>query len=298
MSAQPMRPVLRYHGGKWRLAPWVIEHLPPHRTYVEPFGGAASVLMLKPRSYAEVYNDLDGEVVNVFRVLRDEDAANRLWKLLTLTPFARDEFNLAYEHSDDPLEQARRTILKSFAGFGSASIHDPAPAGMRTRASTWKAPTGFRCNSSRSGTTPAYDWAHYPWQIDAFVERLRGVVIENRDAADVVRQHDGPETLHYVDPPYVHETRSARRGERGKGYAFEMTDGDHAALAAVLRGLEGMVVLSGYPCDLYDRELYPDWRRIARQHLADGAKRRTEVLWFNPAAAAALQPTLFDGGEA
>lgn len=270
---------MRYHGGKWRLAPWIIEHFPPHKIYVEPFGGAASVLMQKPRSYAEVYNDLDGEVVNVFRVLRDPGQAAELERLLRLTPFAREEFVAAYEPSDNHVEQARRTIIKSFMGFGSAAIH--TKTGMRSRATLYHLPsTGFRSNSTRSGTTPAHDWKAYPDQIQAFVERLQGVVIENRDAIEVIRSHDQPDTLHYVDPPYPLGTRDA-----GTDYRHEMTDDDHRELAEVLHSVKGMVVISGYPCNLYDEELYPDWHRVERPHLADGARPRTEVLWLSPRAA-------------
>src|SRR5690606_30121855 len=111
----------------------------------------------------------------------------------------------------------------------------------------------------------------------AFVERLQGVVIENRDALEVIRSHDRHDTLHYIDPPYPLATRDA-----GTDYRHEMTDDDHRELAAVLRSAKGMVMISGYPCDLYDRELYPDWHRVERQALADGARRRTEVLWISP----------------
>src|SRR3546814_17290747 len=101
-------PVIRYHGGKFRLAPWVIQHFPPHRCYVEPFGGAAGVLIQKPRAYAEVYNDMDGDIVNLFRVLRSQGASAMLTEALALTPYARDEFDAAYEPTDDPVERARR----------------------------------------------------------------------------------------------------------------------------------------------------------------------------------------------
>jgi len=277
------RPVLRYHGGKWRLAPWILGFFPPHRVYVEPFGGAASVLMRKARCYAEVYNDLDGEVVNVFRVLRDPVTASQLDRLLRFTPFARREFVDAYKPCDDPVERARRTIIKSFCGFGSAAIHGrSANVGMRTRASTWPT-TGFRSNSNRSGTTPAHDWQRYPEEIGGFVTRLAGVVIEEREARDVMATHDGPDTLHYVDPPYVHATRG-----RTHEYQHEMTDDEHRSLAAVLRAARGMVVLSGYPCELYDVDLYPDWERHERKHLADGARKRTEVVWLNAACVDAL----------
>lgn len=281
MSA-PERPVLRYHGGKWLLAPSVIEHMPPHRVYVEPFGGAASVLMRKPRSYAEVYNDRWETVVNVFRVLRDEAQACKLQRALHLTPFARDEFfSTAHEEGDDTVERARKTIFRSFAGFGSAATNGDYA-------------TGFRANSNRSGTTPAQDWANFPAEIPAFVDRLRGVVVENRPALEVIAQHDGPQTLFFCDPPYVHATRNMRRGNAV--YAVEMTDADHEQLAEALHGVQGMVLLSGYPGALYER-LYSDWECIERAAYADGAVERTEALWLNPRAAAArpnAQPSLFE----
>jgi DNA adenine methylase len=293
----PRRPVLRYHGGKWRLAPWIISFFPGHRTYVEPYGGGASVLMRKPRSYAEVYNELSPVVVNVFRVLRNDGQAAQLREALRLTPFARAEFEAAYEDSADPVEWARRAIVRAYMGFGSGSIHDALPRGMRTRASTWRPPTGFRSKSNRSGTTPAHDWANYPDVIEAFADRLRGVVIEQREAVGVIETHDSPETLQYIDPPYPHSTRNVRRPTGV--YRHEMGDDDHRALAALLHGVSGMVVVSGYPCELYDRELYPDWERYQREHLADGARKRTEVVWLNPACSARLrsQRSQFDLSE-
>jgi DNA adenine methylase len=273
------RPLVRYHGGKWRLAPWIISNLPAHRCYVEPFGGGGSVLLRKPRSYAEVYNDLDGEIVNLFHVARAQ--GERLAQLCELTPFARDEFQQSYTPSDDPLEQARRTLIRSFMGFGSASVSSQI--------------SGFRANSNRSGTTPAHDWMNYPEAFRLTIQRLRGVVIENREAALCMQHHDAPTTLHYVDPPYVHETRYLKN--KTHTYRHEMTDEDHRALAKTLHELQGMIVLSGYHCDLYD-ELYAGWTRIERAAFADGAKSRTEVLWMNPSCSIALsaqtvQSTMF-----
>lgn len=287
MTLRP-RPALRYHGGKWKLAPWILSFFPPHRIYVEPFGGGASVLLRKPRSYAEVYNDVDGEVVNVFRVLRDPESAERLRHTLELTPFARDEFVAAHIRDEpDAVERARRAIVRSFMGFGSASLHARNPRGMRTRASNWESGrgTGFRANSSRSGTTPAHDWAHYPKQIALFVDRLRGVVIENRLALEVILQHDRPDTLTYADPPYPLSTRDDKRAD----YAHEMSDDEHRLLGAALHAAKGMVVISGYACALYDDELFAGWERFEREHLADGARKRTEVVWLNPACTEALR---------
>lgn len=283
----PARPVLRWHGGKWKLAPWVIENLPPHRIYVEPFGGAASVLMRKERSYAEVYNDLDANVVNLFRVLRDPVRAAALTEMLRLTPFAREEHETAYTDTSDELERARQLIVLAFMGFGSNGHN-------RRRK------TGFRSNSNRSGTTPAHDWVSYPHCIPAFVERLRGVVIESRPAIDVMRQHDSDETLHYVDPPYLPETRSGLM-HSSECYAHEMTTEEHVSLLAALKELRGMVVLSGYPAPLYDDAL-SSWTRIERKALADGARDRVEVLWLNPEAsdsveAARCQIEMFSSGR-
>ena len=283
MSAPPQRPLLRWHGGKWRLAPWIIGHFGPHRCYVEPFGGAWSVGLRKPRTYAEVWNDLDGELVNLFQVLRDPVGGGQLVRSLELTPFARDEFYACYELADDPVERARRLIVRSFMGHGS----DGASGVYRT---------GFRANSTRSGTTPAHDWANYPPALEAVIERVRGVVIENRDAVEVMLRHDSPDTLHYVDPPYLHETRSRanRRPDNGGVYRHELTAEQHERLLLALLELDGLVVLSGYPAPLYDR-LLAGWRRVERPAHADGALERTEVLWLNPAAAhACRQQSLFE----
>lgn len=258
MSTEVSRPIVRWHGGKWLLAPWIIGQFPPHRRYVEPFGGAASVLMRKERSFAEIYNDLDGEIVNLFRVARDHGP--QLREMLYLTPFARDEFLGAYEPSSEPVEQARRTVIRSFMGFGS-NAHNRM--------------TGFRARSERSGTTPVHDWVNYPECFTAVIERLRGVVIENREAIGLIEQCDSPDTLFYVDPPYAAETRDA-----GKDYAHEMTTENHQRLAEVLNKVAGSVVVSGYDCPLYTT-LFKGWGRIEKTGpFCDMARERTEVLWM------------------
>ncbi|MEX3008343.1 DNA adenine methylase [Hoeflea sp. TYP-13] len=274
MSA-PARPILRWHGGKWMLAPWILSHFPAHQVYVEPFGGAGSVLMRKQRAYAEIWNDLDDEVVNLFVVVRHPKSAIALKNALSLTPFARSEFRIAYERVEEPVERARRLIVRSFMGFGSTGTNFQK--------------TGFRSNSNRSGSTPAHDWRNYPAAMDAFVERLRGVVIENKNAIELMRQHDAPTTLHYVDPPYVHETRNLGNQYCVKHkYAHELSDADHRELLVFLDDLEGMVVLSGYPTPFYD-QLLSKWHRVERVALADGARRRIEVLWINQSAWSKLQ---------
>ncbi len=269
------RPVLRYHGGKWMLAPWIIEHFPPHRIYTEAYGGAASVLIRKPRAkLVEVYNDLDGEIVSLFRLLRDPDTAGALTRLLEATPFAREEFALSYQPCEDALEQARRTVVRSFMGFGSDSA-----SGTKT---------GFRANGNRQSAHPAKDWSNYPAAVAAFCERLQGVVIECRPALEVLLQQDGPEALHYCDPTYLPETRKESMIRTGKGYRHEMTEDDHRRLSEVLHAAQGMVVLSGYPSAMYD-QLYGDWQTVERKALADGGSERVEVLWLNAACVAGLE---------
>jgi DNA adenine methylase len=223
--------------------------------------------MRKPRSYAEIYNDLDGEIVNLFRVARDN--GDQLCKVVELTPFAREEFECAWDPSDDPIEQARRTVVRAFMGFGSAAV-----TMRRANSRSTKPSTGFRSNSNRSGTTPAHDWHHYPESLVTTIQRLRGVVIENRDALEVIAAHDSPDALIYADPPYVADTR-----DPGTDYRYEMTNQEHEQLASVLTEAKGAVIVSGYPCDLYE-DLYAGWTRAERAALADGAAKRTEVLWM------------------
>lgn len=263
----PSRPILRYHGGKFRLSQWILSFFPEHRIYVEPFGGAASVLLQKPRSYMDVYNDLDGEIVNLFMVARD--LGEKLVSAIELTPFSRDEFKLAYEVTTDPVERARRLVVRSFMGHGSNSHNRQ---------------TGFRRHSRQSGTSPCHDWKNYPRALLEIIDRLQGVVIENRDALALIAEQDHEETLFYLDPPYVFSTR-----DKGTDYKFEMTDQQHFEFAELLHSLKGMVVLSGYGSDLYDKELFKNWFRAERTAMADGARERTEVIWMNAAAQQALE---------
>jgi len=264
-------PAFRYHGGKFRLAPWVLSHFPPHQTYVEPFGGAAGVLLQKPRSYAEVYNDLDSDVVNLFRVLQSEFQLEQLVRRCTLTPYARAEFDLAWEPTDEPVERARRLLIRAQMGFGSAGAT--------------KGKTGFRIDSKRAYGTAQHLWADFPPGLARVAQRFVGVLIENRPATEVMRQHDGPDTLHYVDPPYMHSTRVLDAGKAGY-YRHEMDEAAHADLLDCLLELEGMVVLSGYRTPLYDARLrgWATYEKKARISAGRGTALRTECLWINPAA--------------
>lgn len=209
------RPPARWHGGKFAMADRLIAFFPPHRAYTEAFGGAAGVLLQKPRAHEEIYNDLDDDIVNLFRVLQDPQTEARLLDLLRVTPFARREFEIAYDPADEPIERARRLIIRSFMGFGS-NAHALTNRGHQS--------TGFRSKSNRSGTTPAQDWWHLPDTLPAVAERMRGVVIEHRDAFKILERHDTPATLHYVDPPYMHDTRSTFKAGK-QAYRHELDRG-------------------------------------------------------------------------
>lgn len=270
----PTRPLLRYLGGKARLAPKILPWLPPHEIYLEPFGGAASVLAAKPRARSEIWNDLDGEVVNLFQVLRS-GAAAALLRAVALTPYARAEHALSYVPTDDPVERARRLIVRSHMGHG-------------TNGTQIQLCNGFRVDGTSGGTAVAAEWAAFPAQLEVWIERMRGVQLEQRPAAELIARYDAPNVLIYADPPYLPHTRSGSvRWTTGKcAYAHELSVAEHETLLAQLAGARAMVVLSGYPSALYDDALR-GWRRLELAARAHRNSPRTEVLWINPAAAAA-----------
>lgn len=278
--SRKIRPIMRYHGSKFRLAKWIISFFPPHNIYVEPYGGAAGVFIQKPKSKSEVYNDLDERISNVFKVLQNKKLSDELKRLLLVTPYSRREFEGALEETNDIVETARKTIIRGQMGFGSAGSTKPY--------------TGFRIDSARSYVTAAHLWAEYPASIAAFCERFQGVIIENRNALKVLENHDTNETLFYLDPPYVHSTRAITSGQ--KYYRHEMKDADHEKLLMMLLKMKGFVVLSGYDNDMYN-DMLPNWKkhstksRISAQR---GSTVRTEFVWLNPACfQKQKQPSLF-----
>lgn len=256
------RPLLRWFGGKFNLAPWIVSHFPEHRIYVEPYGGAGSVLLKKARSYAEVWNDLNDEVFCLFSVLREPDLTKRLVSQLEFTPYSRREFELAHTFTPEPVERARRLIVRSMMGFGADSACDPTNN------------TGFRYNTKRAGSTPQHVFLNYSKEMFEFADRLRGVVIENKNALDVCTAHDSDETLHYLDPPYLQHLR------RVGAYSHEMTDQDHAEMLKMALSLKGKVVISGYENELYNEHLR-GWKKVSKETRADKAGLRTEILWMN-----------------
>jgi DNA adenine methylase len=229
--------------------------------------------------HEEIYNDLDGDIVNLFRVVRDN--GEELKKIIELTPFSREEYLQAYKPTDSPIEKARRTVIRAFMGRSSTGATGKI-------SDTGSIATGFRGKSTGCGKTSAKVWDSYPESLKAVIERLKGVVIENKDAFEIIDQHDSAQTFFYVDPPYLFSTRDA-----GTDYRYELTDQEHIALAEKLNHIEGSVIVSGYQSELYD-ELYKGWTARKKMAYSDGDKAnpRTEVLWMKGAN---TDMELFDG---
>lgn len=263
-----------WYGGKFSHLEWLLPLLPPTYHYCEPFGGSAAVLLNRAPAPVETYNDLDGEVVNFFRVLRD--APDELIRRIALTPFSREELRLACstEKPSDPIERARRFYVR--ARQTRTGLAQTATPGR------W----AYCVGTSRAGVAGAVSrWFGGIEALFHIADRLLGVQIENLDALEVIRKYDSPDTLFYCDPPYVH-------GARGDvhAYAYEMSDADHRRLAELLHTVQGKVALSGYRCELMDN-LYKDWHRTdAPPRICHSVKQiRQEVLWTNYDPQEALQ---------
>lgn len=263
-----LAPPFAYYGGKTTLAERIVDLLPPHRHYVEPFAGSLAVLLAKPRAHFETVNDLDQDLVTFWRVLRDR--GHELATLCALTPHSRSEHALSYDLDvDDDLERARRIWVRLSQGR----------AGMLRR-------TGWRFYRDAARRTGSMPWTlnAYTDRIWDATERLAGVSLECRPALRVIEDYgQHPSVLLYVDPPYLGTTR-----HHGNQYRHELRgDTAHRELATALHGCAAIVVLSGYPSALYD-EIYADWHRIDfAAYTGQGGTKgrssglRTEVLWAN-----------------
>lgn len=256
-----------WYGGKYSHLDWLLPLLPEATHYCEPFGGSAAVLINRAPSRVETYNDLHGEVVNFFRVLREQKDA--LVEAIGLTPFSRAEFETAiYESTEhlSELERARRFYI----------LARQVRTGLAQKASSGR--WAHCLLTSRAGMAGAVSrWLGAVEDLPLIAQRLLRVQIENAPAIEVIKRYDSEETLFYCDPPYPH-------GSRGdsNAYANEMTDKDHRELAEVLRSVKGKVALSSYHCALMD-DLYGDWQRVeSKEKVIHSVKTtRKEVLWVN-----------------
>ena len=253
-----MNALLNYPGAKWGMAQEIVALMPPHRSYLEPFFGSGAVLFNKPPSAIETINDVDGDIVNFFTVLREQP--DELARLIDLTPYARDVFDDARKNrGTEPLDRAYRFAIRSKMAFGFKTYTN----------------TGFKIDiAGRQGSYACKYWAEMPELVRRLSGRLKGVQIENRPAQDLIRRFNFDNVLIYADPPYLLETRY------GKQYRCEMSDQDHLDLLDTLLQHKGPVILSGYASEMYNEEL-KDWSRIERKSYNQNSEPRTEVLWCN-----------------
>jgi DNA adenine methylase len=263
---------IAWYGGKYYLAKWIIEQMPPHRVYVEPFGGMANVLLKKQPSEVEIYNDLDGRVVNFFRVLRDPNKLQELKRQAELTPYRREEF-AALCHTPEPADDIGRAYWffvrcrQARGGIGMSAITKNA----------WASSTRTR----RQMPEPVSKYLAALDGLDAVASRFRQVLIEHRPAIELIRKYDQPDALIYCDPPYPGSTRHAGKAAT---YGVEMSDADHHRLLTLLRQCRGRVMISSYESPLYNALLH-DWVRVEKSthvQFSNSGGDRQEILWQNP----------------
>ena len=251
-----MKSLLKYPGSKWRIADWIISFFPKHKVYCEPFFGSGALFFKKSPSYIETINDIDGDIVNLFKCCREFPEA--LATAINLTPFSREEFQRCYERTSDPVEQARRTIVRYHQSFGTSN----------SSLNAWK--------NSQVGGGPrcATMWNYLPDTVIDCCERLKQAQIECVDAIDLIKRYDDKETLIYLDPPYLSNLRKKNM------YNCEMTESQHIEMIATIKQSKSMIILSGYDNNLYNTEL-KDWHTADTLTTAQMGKQRTEKLWMN-----------------
>ncbi len=256
-----------WYGGKYSHLNWLLPLLPKTQHYCEPFGGSAAVLLNRKPSAVETYNDLDGELANFFRVLREEK--ERLIEAIGLTPFSREEFEIAISQPTSDVsdfERARRFFVRA----------RQVRTGLAQKASSGR---WAHCKlTSRAGMAGAVSrWLGSVEGLSEIVQRLLRVQIENDSAIKVIKRYDSENTLFYCDPPYPHDSRGD-----SQAYAYEMTDEQHRELSDVLHKIKSKVAISGYKSSLMS-ELYGDWKMIEAPVKACHSTKglRKELLWIN-----------------
>ncbi len=251
-----MKAVLKYPGAKWRISEWIISHFPEHKVYCEPFFGSGAVFFNKKPSYIETINDIDGNIVNLFKVCREHP--EELARLIEFTPFSREEFVSCYEQVENPIEQARRTLVRYHQSFGASNSSKKSWRNVQTY----------------GGPRTATMWNYLPERVIGISNRLKEAQIENIDALELIRRYNDENTLIYCDPPYLQSLRKKNM------YAHETPDEYHVKLLDALKESKSKIVLSGYDNPMYDEAL-AGWNTDEKITTAQMGKHRVEKLWFN-----------------
>lgn len=253
-----METILKYPGAKNRLAEWIISFIPEHRVYLEPFFGSGAVFLNKSPAKIETINDLDGDVYNLFKVIRD--ATEEFTKGLEMTPYCREEYEKAYEISsaEKEVEKERKFMVRCWMGMGSSNVYK----------------NGFR--SSQQGNSPktTKHWGELPDRVLLAAERLKHAQIEKLPALELLKRYDTPDVFVYLDPPYLPETR------KGYLYNHEMSMDAHIELLETVKKHPGKFLISGYDNEVYNKILN-GWNKEQKQTQAEHGLKRIETLWFN-----------------
>lgn len=253
-----MKCVLKYPGAKNRIADWICSFIPKHSVYLEPFAGSLAVFFNKQPARIETLNDLDGNVVNYFKVLRNKP--HELAEQMSLTPFSRDEYNKAFEvsESDSDVERARKFAVRCWQGFGCSNVYR----------------NGFRSSQQSNSPHCTKEWGGIPDRLIEASKRLLNAQIENLPATEIISRYNTSDVFMYVDPPYLTDTRKPNL------YNYEMTDVDHEELLRLLINHPGKIILSGYENDMYNDYLV-GWHKEQKRTQAEAGNIRTETLWMN-----------------
>lgn len=264
---------INWYGGKYYMAKNIIEIFPEHKMYVEGFGGAGHILFAKHPSEIEIYNDVNSDLTTFFSVVRDKNKAEELHIQLELTPYSREEFYKCSRDlrnkNDSDIERVRKwytALMQSFSGkFGSwCHTKSASRRGMSMPVSRWLG--NIDDNMPKS------------------VERLQTVQIENLGFEKLINKYDNENTLFYLDPPYIHETRTAK-----DVYEYEMSNEQHSQLVQLLLKIKGKAILSGYDHEIYNTLVDNGWKKVflgdfnkSCMKAEDGKKAKgQEFVWIN-----------------
>lgn len=261
-------PILKYPGSKWSIAEWIVSLMPRHELYIEPFFGSGAVFFTKPPANCEILIDKNDEVVNLFEILRDEAKAEVLRQKLELTPYARKEWEKSKKPAKEPIERARRFLVRSWMTYGHT---------VASSTSGWRNDGLSTIGENKSRSSHSHYWNNLPTNLLVATKRLKQAQIECRDALEILPKYNDKNVLLYVDPPYLKSTLTSHVSL----YTHEMPEEDeHKKLLQVLLDHKGPVMLSGYASELYDTML-KDWVRHESKCTSARGSKRTEVLWVN-----------------
>lgn len=256
-----MNAILRYPGSKWRIGKQLVELIPKHHSYVEPYFGSGAVLFNKIPSNIETINDMDGDVINLFRCLQKDE--QRLAHLVATTPFSRDVYEYAYSQEVvDPFERALKFLIRCWQGHGFRMTGEKVG---------WKNDV-----QGRESSYALQNWCNLPKNILEVSERFKMVQIENRPAIEVIKRFNYENVFMYLDPPYMFDTRKSNM----KQYSHEMTDVDHIELLELIKESKAMIMISGYDNDLYN-EYLQGWQREEFESNDNTGRRTIEIVWMN-----------------